>query len=146
MNGLAVYRTEDYSFGKPSRITARTSVGAKGVVNVEREARLSRRTHEKGVLILAGYIQGRFGREKPISCTATLCFEQSYSGVDGDSASSTELYALLSNLSGVPLRIRVASARLTLRLLRLHLVLLFAAQRARCQPIPGRSAVERVRQ
>ncbi|MBI4614888.1 MAG: AAA family ATPase [Planctomycetes bacterium] len=104
VNGLAVYRTEDYSFGKPSRITARTSVGAKGVVNVEREARLSGRTHDKGVLILAGYLQERFGREKPISCTATLCFEQSYSGVDGDSASSTELYALLSSLSGVPLR------------------------------------------
>lgn len=104
VNGLSVYSLPDYSFGKPTRITAVTSMGRAGVINIEREADLSGSTHNKGVLILSGYLRKKYAQEKPLSMTASLAFEQSYSGVDGDSASSTEIYAILSSLSNVPLR------------------------------------------
>ena len=104
VNGLSVYATGEYMFGKPSRITAKTSVGRAGVINIEREAELSGPTHNKGVLILSGYMRGKYAQDKPLTMSASLCFEQSYGGVDGDSASSTEVYALLSALSGIPLR------------------------------------------
>ncbi|MBI4317486.1 MAG: AAA family ATPase [Chloroflexi bacterium] len=108
VNGLAVYDLGDIAFGKPSRITARTYVGRSGVVNIEREAQLSGKTHDKGVLILTGFLGSRFAQNKPLSLSASLCFEQSYSGVDGDSASSTELYAILSSLSGLPIKQSIA--------------------------------------
>jgi len=95
-------------FGKPSRITARTSLGNAGVINIEREADMSGRTHNKGVLILSGYLRGKYGSEQPLALSASLCFEQSYGGVDGDSASSTELYAILSSIGGIPLRQDIA--------------------------------------
>jgi len=104
VNGLAVYSLGDYSFGKPSRITATTAMGRGGVINIEREADLSGSTHNKGVLILGGYLRKKYAQDKPLNMTASLAFEQSYSGVDGDSASSTEIYAILSSLSGLPLR------------------------------------------
>jgi predicted ATP-dependent protease len=104
INGLAVLDVGGYAFGRPSRVTATVALGQAGVINIEREARLSGSTHDKGVMILSGFMRDRFGRERPASMTASLAFEQSYSGIDGDSASSTELYALLSALSGVPLR------------------------------------------
>ena len=103
VNGLAVLAVGDYTFGKPSRITARVSVGRGQVLNVERETKLSGRVHDKGFLILTGYLQGKYGRDKPLSLSASVGFEQSYSEVDGDSASSTELYALLSALSELPI-------------------------------------------
>ena len=93
-----MYDLGDYMFGKPSRITARTSLGNAGVINIEREADMSGRTHNKGVLILSGFLRGRYGSEQPLAMSASLCFEQSYGGVDGDSASSTELYAILSSI------------------------------------------------
>jgi lon-related putative ATP-dependent protease len=104
INGLSVYQIGDYAFGKPTRITAQVSVGNKGIINIEREARLSGSIHDKGVLILGGYLHGKYGQTRPLSLYASICFEQSYSGVEGDSASSTELYAILSRLAGVPLR------------------------------------------
>jgi ATP-dependent Lon protease len=104
VNGLAVYSMGQFAFGKPSRITARTSVGRAGVINIEREADLSGQTHNKGVLILGGYLRGKYAADKPFALSASIAFEQSYSGVDGDSASSTEVYAILSSLSGLPLR------------------------------------------
>jgi ATP-dependent Lon protease len=104
VNGLAVYDTGELTFGKPTRITARTSTGRAGVINIEREAGLSGRTHNKGVLILSGYLRGKYAQNKPFALSASIAFEQSYSGVDGDSASSTEAYAILSSLSGLPLR------------------------------------------
>ena len=103
VNGLAVYDLGDIAFGRPSRITARTFVGRAGVVNVEREARLSGSTHDKGVLILSGYLGWRYAQERPLSLVASVAFEQSYDGVDGDSASSTELYAILSSIAELPL-------------------------------------------
>lgn len=108
VNGLAVYSMGDHAFGKPSRITAVTSMGRAGVVNIEREADLSGQTHNKGVLILSGYLRGRYAQDKPLTMTASLAFEQSYSGVDGDSASSTEIYSILSSLSGLPIRQDIA--------------------------------------
>lgn len=108
INGLAVYQLGDFSFGKPSRITAKTFMGRGGVVNIEREAKLSGKSHDKGVLILSGYLGSKYAQEKPLSLSASICFEQSYDGVDGDSASSTELYAILSSLSGVPLKQNIA--------------------------------------
>jgi predicted ATP-dependent protease len=108
VNGLSVYDLGDYAFGKPSRITARTSLGNAGVINIEREADLSGRTHNKGVLILAGFLRGRYGKEHPLAMSASLCFEQSYGGVEGDSASSTELYAIISSIGGIPLRQDIA--------------------------------------
>jgi lon-related putative ATP-dependent protease len=108
INGLSVYGLGEYSFGKPTRITARTSMGRGGVINIEREADLSGPTHNKGVLILSGYLRGKYAQDKPLTMSASLCFEQSYSGVEGDSASSTEVYAILSSLSGLPLRQDIA--------------------------------------
>jgi len=104
VNGLAVHNYEFHAFGTPSRITARVSLGSDGVINIEREAELSGNIHDKGVLILNGYLQGTYGREVPLSINASICFEQSYGGVDGDSASSTELYALLSAIGQIPIR------------------------------------------
>ena len=104
VNGLAVYDTGELTFGKPSRITARVSVGSSGIINIEREAQLSGKTHDKGVLILSGFLRDRFAQDKPLAMSASLCFEQSYGGVDGDSASSTEVYALLSALADLPIR------------------------------------------
>ncbi len=104
LNGLAVLQFGEYAFAKPSRITATVHAGKGGIVDIEREAKLGGATHSKGILILKGYLGDRFAREKPLSFTANLTFEQSYSTIDGDSASSAELYALLSALSGVPLR------------------------------------------
>ncbi len=108
INGLAVYDLGDYMFGKPSRITVNICLGKDGIVNIEREAELSGKIHTKGVMILAGYLRHKFAQEKPLSLTATICFEQSYGMVDGDSASGAELFALLSALSDVPLRQDVA--------------------------------------
>jgi lon-related putative ATP-dependent protease len=104
VNGLAVMQMGDRMFGKPSRITVSTSLGTDGVVNIEREAKLSGKIHDKGVLILTGYLCGRYAQDKPISLSASICFEQSYEGIEGDSASSTELYALLSSISGIPIK------------------------------------------
>lgn len=104
VNGLAVYETPEYAFGKPVRITARTGVGTAGIINIEREAQLSGRTHDKGVYILTGFLRARYARKQPLAFTASICFEQSYAGIDGDSASSTEVYAILSDLSGLPIR------------------------------------------
>ena len=108
VNGLAVYDLGDFSFGRPSRITAQTFSGREGVINIEREASLSGRTHDKGVLILSGYLGAKFGQERPLTLSTSLCFEQSYDGIDGDSASSTELYAIMSSLSGLPLKQNIA--------------------------------------
>jgi len=108
VNGLSVYNLGDYMFGKPSRITAKTSLGKAGIINIEREAEMSGPIHNKGVYILNGYLRGKYAQDKPITMSASLCFEQSYSGVEGDSASSTEIYALLSSISGLPLRQDIA--------------------------------------
>lgn len=103
VNGLSVLQLGDYSFGHPSRITARTYVGSRGVVNIERETEMSGRIHSKGVAILANYLGGKYAQRQPLSVNASLTFEQTYSEVEGDSASSTELYALLSDLAGAPI-------------------------------------------
>ena len=103
INGLSVYSLPEFSFGRPSRITAKTSMGKVGIINIEREAELSGHSYNKGVLILSGFLRDRFSQDKPLNLTASITFEQSYSGVDGDSASSTELYALLSSLSEKPI-------------------------------------------
>jgi ATP-dependent Lon protease len=108
VNGLAVYSLGDYMFGKPSRITATTSMGRAGIINIEREADMSGSTHNKGMLILSGYLRKKYAQDKPLTMSASIAFEQSYSGVDGDSASSTEIYALLSSLSGVPIKQSIA--------------------------------------
>ena len=108
VNGLSVLEIGGYSFGKPVRITATAALGKTGLINIEREANLSGRLHDKGVHIIAGYLRSRFAQDKPLSLAASICFEQSYSGVDGDSASSTEIYALVSALSGLPLRQDIA--------------------------------------
>lgn len=108
VNGLAVYDQGDYLFGKPSRITAETSVGSSGIINIERESGLSGRSHDKGIQILGGYLRSHFAQKRPLSLTASVCFEQSYSGVDGDSASATEIYAIISSLSGLPIRQDIA--------------------------------------
>jgi lon-related putative ATP-dependent protease len=108
VNGLAVYSLGDISFGRPSRITCKTFLGRGGVINIERESQLSGRIHDKGVLILSGYLGWKYAQDRPLSLSASLCFEQSYEGIDGDSASSTELYALLSSLSGVPIKQGIA--------------------------------------
>jgi lon-related putative ATP-dependent protease len=108
VNGLSVLEIGGYAFGKPVRITAATALGKIGLINIEREANLSGRLHDKGMQIIAGYLRRSFAQDKPLSLSASLCFEQSYSGVDGDSASSTEIYALLSALSGLPIRQDIA--------------------------------------
>ncbi|MEZ0328266.1 MAG: ATP-binding protein [Dissulfuribacterales bacterium] len=102
VNGLAVYDLGDYTFGKPTRITANIALGKDGVINIERESSLSGNIHTKGVMILAGYLRSRFARKRPLTLSATLCFEQNYGMVDGDSASGAELFALLSALADVP--------------------------------------------
>jgi predicted ATP-dependent protease len=104
VNGLSVLEIGGYSFGKPVRITASAALGKTGLINIEREANLSGRFHDKGVQIIAGFFRTRFAQDKPLSLAASICFEQSYSGVDGDSASSTEVYALVSALANLPLR------------------------------------------
>ncbi len=108
INGLTIMSIGDYSFGKPSKITAAAYTGKQGIINIEREVELSGSTHSKGVYILSGYIGELFAQDIPLSLTASICFEQLYNGVDGDSASSTELYALLSTLSGVPINQSIA--------------------------------------
>ncbi len=108
VNGLSVYDLGTFSFGRPSRITAKTFLGRRGVINIERESQLSGRIHDKGVLILSGYLGWKYAQDKPLSLSASLCFEQSYSGIEGDSASSAELFAILSSLSGIPIRQDIA--------------------------------------
>lgn len=104
INGLTVVITGNCSFGQPVRITANTFIGKSGVVNIEREVAMSGTTHSKGVYILSAYIGEKYAQDMPLSLTASICFEQLYNGVDGDSASSTELYAILSSLAGVPIK------------------------------------------
>ncbi|MBS0243163.1 MAG: AAA family ATPase, partial [Proteobacteria bacterium] len=104
INGLSVLQLGNFAFGKPSRITARVRMGSGRVTDIEREVELGGPLHSKGVMILWGYLAGMFAQDVPLAMAATLVFEQSYGGVDGDSASSTELYALLSALSEVPIR------------------------------------------
>jgi lon-related putative ATP-dependent protease len=108
VNGLAVLELGDYAFGRPNRITCSSYQGRAGVINIEREARLSGRTHDKGILILTGFLGGRYAQDKPLSLSASIAFEQSYDGIDGDSASSTELYALLSSLADLPIQQGIA--------------------------------------
>ena len=104
INGLTIAVTGDCTFGQPVRITANTFIGKSGVVNIEREVAMSGTTHSKGVYILSAYIGEKYAQENPLSLTASICFEQLYNGIDGDSASSTELYAILSSLAGVPIK------------------------------------------
>lgn len=108
INGLSVYTLGDTSFGKPSRVTAVTALGKTGLINIERESKLSGPIHDKGVFILSGYLRKKYGQNMPLNLSASICFEQSYGGVDGDSASSTELYAVLSSLTDFPLRQDIA--------------------------------------
>jgi lon-related putative ATP-dependent protease len=108
VNGLSVMGLGDFAFGSPSRVTASIGLGREGVVDIEREAKMGGPIHTKGVLILSGYLNEKYARDKPLSLSARLVFEQSYGGVEGDSASSTELYALLSALSGLPIKQRIA--------------------------------------
>ena len=103
INGLSVYDFGDYAFGRPVRITATVSVGGRGIVDIERKSQLGGRVHTKGIMILSGFLRERYAQETPLALSASLCFEQSYEGVEGDSASSAELFALLSSLSGLPL-------------------------------------------
>ncbi len=103
VNGLSVLDMREYMFGIPTRITARTSIGRVGIINIEREAEMSGPTHNKGVLIISGYLHGMYALNKPLTMNASITFEQNYGGVDGDSASSTEIYAILSSLADVPL-------------------------------------------
>jgi lon-related putative ATP-dependent protease len=108
VNGLSVMGLGDFAFGNPSRVTASIGLGRKGVVDIEREAKMSGPIHTKGVMILSGYLNEKYAQDKPLSLSARLVFEQSYGGVEGDSASSTELYAILSALSGLPIKQSIA--------------------------------------
>ncbi len=108
LNGLTVMTIGDYTFGKPAKITVNTYTGKNGIVNIEREVEISGPSHSKGVLILTGYLGEMFAQDIPLCLTASICFEQLYNGVDGDSASSTELYGLLSSLSGIPINQSIA--------------------------------------
>ena len=108
VNGLSVLSVGDFAFGNPSRITASIEPGRRGIIDIEREVALGGPIHSKGILILSGYLAHRFGGDKPIALEARLVFEQSYAGVEGDSASSAELYALLSALSSLPVRQGIA--------------------------------------
>lgn len=108
INGLSVIQLGDYAFGMPSRITARTFLGKGNIINIEREVKMSGKIHSKGMLILSGYLGHKFAQDKPLALSASIGFEQSYEGVEGDSASSTELYCLLSSISEVPLRQDIA--------------------------------------
>jgi lon-related putative ATP-dependent protease len=124
MNGLSVYGLGDHSFGRPSRITATVALGKEGVVAIDRESQLSGNIHNKGVLILAGYLKSRFAQNKPLTLSASLCFEQSYGLVEGDSASLAELCTLLSALAEVPLAQNIAMTG-------------SVSQRGEAQPIGG---------
>jgi lon-related putative ATP-dependent protease len=108
INGLAVYDVGGYAFGKPTKITVATFMGKNGVIDIERQTKMGGDIHSKGILILSGFIGERFAQNYPLNLNASVCFEQSYDGVDGDSASSTEVYCLLSSLSGVPLKQYIA--------------------------------------
>ena len=108
VNALAVYDMGEIAFGRPTRITAESYMGTPGIINVERESELSGQTHDKGMMILSGYLGRMFAQEYPLSVSVSITFEQSYDGVDGDSASSTELYAVLSSLSEIPIRQEIA--------------------------------------
>ena len=108
VNGLAVMDLGDIRFGKPSRITAKTFMGKSGVLAIERESKMSGKVYDKGVLILSGYLGAKYAQDQPLSLAASLCFEQSYNSIDGDSASSAELYALLSSLSDIPIKQGIA--------------------------------------
>jgi len=108
VNGLSVMSLGDFSFGTPSRVTASVGLGQEGVIDIEREAKLGGPIHTKGVLILSGYLNEKYAQDKPLSLSARLVFEQNYAGVEGDSASSTELYAILSALSGLPIKQYIA--------------------------------------
>jgi lon-related putative ATP-dependent protease len=108
VNALAVYQMGEISFGRPSRITAETFMGRHGIVNIDRESRMSGNTHDKGVMILSGYLGRTFAQHYPLALSISITFEQSYAGVDGDSASSTELYAILSSLSGIAIEQGIA--------------------------------------
>lgn len=108
VNGLAVLDLGDYSFGKPSRITARTYTGKAGIVNIERETKMSGKIHEKAIMIISSYLGSKYAIKKPLSISASITFEQLYEMVEGDSATCAELYALLSSISGVPLRQDIA--------------------------------------
>jgi predicted ATP-dependent protease len=108
INGLSVLSLGDHTFGRPTRITAKVYAGQDGMVNIEREVKLSGPIHDNGVLILTGYLGGTFASDRPLSLSASICFEQSYDGIEGDSASSTELYALISALSGVAINQGIA--------------------------------------
>ena len=108
LNGLTVMTIGDYTFGKPAKITVNTYTGKNGIINIEREVEISGPSHSKGVLILTGYLGEMFAQDIPLCLTASICFEQLYNGVDGDSASSTELYGLLSSLSGIPINQSIA--------------------------------------
>ena len=108
VNALSVYQIGDISFGRPTRITAETYMGKQGLVNIERESKLSGKTHDKGVLILSGYLGRTFAQNYPLNLSISITFEQSYGGIDGDSASSTELYAIISSLSGIPIHQGIA--------------------------------------
>ncbi len=108
INGLSVYDFDFFSFGIPTKITAQVSLGKDGVINIERESGMSGKVHDKGMFILSSFLRSRFNRDFPLSVNVSICFEQSYSGVDGDSASSTEIYAILSALSEVPIKQYIA--------------------------------------
>ena len=108
LNGLTVMTVGNSTFGKPSKITVNTYTGKRGIINIEREVEMSGSSHSKGVFILSGYLGEQFAQDIPLSLTASICFEQLYNGVDGDSASSTELYGLLSSLSEIPINQAIA--------------------------------------
>ncbi|HID86001.1 MAG TPA: Lon protease family protein, partial [Anaerolineae bacterium] len=108
VNGLSVISLGDIAFGRPSRITATIGLGREGLIDIEREAKLGGPIHTKGVMILSGYLAEKYAQDKPLTLSSRLVFEQSYSGVEGDSASSTELYAILSSLSGLPIQQSIA--------------------------------------
>ncbi|MFY9504362.1 MAG: ATP-binding protein [Dethiobacteria bacterium] len=104
VNALSVIDLGDYQFGRPSRVTASVYPDRRGIIDIERESKLSGKIHDKGILILSGYLGRRYGRKVPLTLSGSLCFEQSYSGVEGDSASAAELFALISSISGIPLK------------------------------------------
>ncbi len=108
INGLAVVDLGDYAFGRPTRVTASLGLGAEGLINIEREAKLSGRTHDKAVLIIGGFLRNKYGQKRPLTLSASIAFEQTYSGIEGDSASAAEIYVLVSNLAQVPVRQDIA--------------------------------------
>jgi lon-related putative ATP-dependent protease len=108
VNGLSVMGMGDFAFGTPSRVTVSIGLGREGVIDIERESKMGGPIHTKGVLILSGYINDKYARDKPLGLSARLVFEQNYEGVEGDSASSTELYSILSSLSGLPIKQNIA--------------------------------------